>query len=183
MKPCKLQKPTIARVLNLNLQARNPYMLFRTAGNLLCRQIRLYGRETRVLREVRRIRLQTAETEYLRASFAFKYYIGYDAIRNKLKVINLNPQDEEWDNGKQTQRSGYEDQRNNDVRFGIPTVVTMKCPRFWILTPCSLVKSIDVPEEGIASIFRIEGKPKQDTRKNGRRVHPGDEGDMFPRNV
>jgi hypothetical protein len=51
----------------------------------------------------------------------------------------------------------------------------MKCPRFWIVTPCSLVRSIDIPEEGIASIFRIEEKTKARYQK----IHPEDGGDMF----
>jgi hypothetical protein len=53
--------------------------------------------------------------KYLRAVVAFKYYIRYDANGTKLKVGNLNAQEEERDNGKQTKRRGYKDQRNNDI--------------------------------------------------------------------
>jgi hypothetical protein len=40
--------------------------------------------------------------KYLGAVVAFKYYIRYDTIRNKLKVRNFNARDEERDKGKQT---------------------------------------------------------------------------------
>jgi hypothetical protein len=45
---------------------------------------------------------------------------------------------------------------------------------FWIVTPCSLVKSTDVTEEGI----RIEGKAKKDTSKSRRHVAPEDRDGM-----
>jgi hypothetical protein len=46
-----------------------------------------------------------------------------------------------------------------------------------------LVKVTEFLEEGIASIFRVERKAKQDISKNRRRVHPEDGGYTFFRNV
>jgi hypothetical protein len=45
---------------------------------------------------------------------------------------------------------------------------------FWDLTPYSTVKSVDVSEKYIASIFRIEEKTKQETCKKQatRSAHP-----------
>jgi hypothetical protein len=42
------------------------------------------------------------------------------------------------------------------VGFEVLTVVVMKSTIFWDIMPCSPLKSTDVSEEHIASIFRVE---------------------------
>jgi hypothetical protein len=42
------------------------------------------------------------------------------------------------------------------VRFEVLTAVVMKSSIFWDITPCSMLKSTDVSEKLIASIFRVE---------------------------
>jgi hypothetical protein len=54
---------------------------------------------------------------------------------------------------------------------------------FLVVTPYSSVKSTDVAEEDIASIFRVEEKAKEVTNKNRRRVNPEDGRNKFLRNV
>jgi hypothetical protein len=36
-------------------------------------------------------------------------------------------------------------------------IITFKSSIFWVITPCRPLKSIDVPEELIASNFGVEG--------------------------
>jgi hypothetical protein len=42
------------------------------------------------------------------------------------------------------------------VGFEVLSAVVMKSAIFWDITPCSPLKVRDVPEEHIASIFRVE---------------------------
>jgi hypothetical protein len=40
--------------------------------------------------------------------------------------------------------------------FEALTAVVMKSSIFWDITPCTLLKSIDISEEHVAFIFRVE---------------------------
>jgi hypothetical protein len=47
--------------------------------------------------------------------------------------------------------------------FEVLTVVVMKSPILWDITPCSTFESTDVSEEHVTSIFGVEEEDKQET--------------------
>jgi hypothetical protein len=47
------------------------------------------------------------------------------------------------------------------VGFEVLTAVLMKTSVFWSITPCIPSKVIDVSEEYVTSIFRVEDKPSK----------------------
>jgi hypothetical protein len=51
----------------------------------------------------------------------------------------------------------------NIVRFDVPTMVTVRCTIFRIVTPCRSEKESDGSEEHIASMFVFEEEARQKT--------------------
>jgi hypothetical protein len=47
------------------------------------------------------------------------------------------------------------------MRFEVLRPGTLKSTDFWDVTPCSLVKFFDVPEERIASKFKVEKEAEE----------------------